>query len=207
MTQNFGGTMSKLPQTTMQATEQPRLPIAALLALAMTGFICIFTETIPAGLLPQIAQGLNVSESVAGQLITSYALGSLIAAIPLTILTAKWPRRHVLLFTAIGFLIFNTITALSQHIILTLIVRFFAGAAAGLAWSLLAGYARRMVRPEQQGKAMAIAMIGTPIALSLGVPAGTWLGQLIGWKMSFVIMSILTIIRIFITFTLFRFME
>lgn len=197
MTQNFGGTMSKLPQTTMQATEQSRLPIAALLALAMTGFICIFTETIPAGLLPQIAQGLNVSESVAGQLITSYALGSLIAAIPLTILTAKWPRRHVLLFTAIGFLIFNTITALSQHIILTLIVRFFAGAAAGLAWSLLAGYARRMVRPEQQGKAMAIAMIGTPIALSLGVPAGTWLGQLIGWKMSFLIMSILTIILIF----------
>jgi predicted MFS family arabinose efflux permease len=67
---------------------------------------------------------------------------------------------------------------------------------AGLAWSLLAGYARRMVAPEQQGRAMAIAMVGTPVALSLGVPFGTWLGAAVGWRSAFGVMSLLTIVLI-----------
>jgi predicted MFS family arabinose efflux permease len=170
-----------------------RLPVAALLALAMTGFICIMTETLPAGLLPEIAQGLGVSNALAGQSVTAYAAGSLVAAIPLTMATAHWRRRHVLLATILGFLLFNTLTALSTHYLLTLVARFAAGAAAGLAWSLLAGYARRMVAPRLQGKAMAIAMIGTPVALSLGVPLGTWLGGLLGWRLAFATMSVLTL--------------
>ncbi|WP_311238103.1 MULTISPECIES: MFS transporter [unclassified Xanthomonas] len=169
------------------------LPIAALLALAMTGFICIVTETLPAGLLPQISDGLAVTPALAGQTVTAYAVGSLLAAIPLTIATQHWRRRRVLLLTIVGFLVFNSVTALSTHYGLTLVARFFAGAAAGLAWSLLAGYARRMVQPEQQGKAMAIAMVGTPIALSLGVPLGTWMGGLIGWRTAFAAMSALTV--------------
>ncbi len=170
-----------------------RLPIAALLALAMTGFICIMTETLPAGLLPEIAQGLVVSNALAGQTVTAYAVGSLVAAIPLTIATAGWRRRRVLLATLLGFLLFNTLTALSSSYTLTLIARLAAGAAAGLAWSLLAGYARRMVVPRLQGRAMAVAMIGTPVALSLGVPLGTWLGGLLGWRLAFAAMSVLTL--------------
>ncbi|MCW2255056.1 putative MFS family arabinose efflux permease [Providencia alcalifaciens] len=172
------------------------LPISALLALAMTGFICIVTETLPAGLLFQISSSLNVESSFAGQTITVYALGSLIAAIPLTIATQSWRRRTVLLCTIVGFLLFNTLTALSSFYWLTLVARFFAGVSAGLAWSLLAGYARRMVQPHQQGKAMAIAMIGTPIALSLGVPLGAWLGGLVGWRSAFGVMSALSVILI-----------
>ncbi|KHL55906.1 MFS transporter [Xanthomonas cannabis pv. cannabis] len=175
------------------ATAAARLPIAALLALAMTGFICIVTETLPAGLLPQISQGLGVTPALAGQTVTAYAVGSLLAAIPLTIATQQWRRRNVLLLTIVGFLLFNSVTALSTNYALTLVARFFAGAAAGLAWSLLAGYARRMVQPEQQGKAMAIAMVGTPIALSLGVPLGTWMGGVVGWQAAFASMSALTI--------------
>ncbi|WP_133854637.1 MFS transporter [Comamonas sp. JUb58] len=170
-----------------------RLPISALLALAMTGFICIVTETLPAGLLPQISEGLGVSQALAGQMITAYALGSLLAAIPLTIATRGWRRRNVLLLTIVGFLAFNSLTALSSNYWLTLASRFCAGMAAGLAWSLLAGYARRMVAPHLQGRAMAIAMVGTPIALSLGVPVGTWLGALVGWRTAFGIMSLLTL--------------
>lgn len=178
----------------MTATPDPeRLPVAALLALAMTGFICIMTETLPAGLLPEIAQGLTVSPALAGQTVTAYAAGSLIAAIPLTLATARWRRRRVLLATILGFLLFNTLTALSSSYALTLIARFAAGAAAGLAWSLLAGYARRLVVPRLQGRAMAIAMIGTPVALSLGVPLGTWLGGLLGWRLAFAAMSALTL--------------
>ena len=173
-----------------------RLPMGALLALAMTGFICIVTETLPAGLLPQISSGLEVSSALAGQMVTVYALGSLLAAIPLTIATQGWRRRNVLLLTIVGFLLFNSITAWSSHYGVTLIARFFAGASAGLAWSLLAGYARRMVAPDLQGRAMAVAMVGTPIALSLGVPLGTWLGALVGWRTAFGLMSILTLVLI-----------
>lgn len=178
------------------STGQPasdRLPVSALLALAMTGFLCIVTETLPAGLLPQISAGLEVSQALAGQMVTAYALGSLLAAIPLTIATRGWRRRNVLLMTIIGFLLFNSATALSTNYGLTLVARFFAGMAAGLAWSLLAGYARRMVAPWQQGRAMALAMVGTPIALSLGVPLGTLLGATVGWRVAFWIMSAMTL--------------
>lgn len=181
------------PKEIRRPADAERLPMAALLALAMTGFICIVTETLPAGLLPQIGEGLGVTQSLAGQMVTAYALGSLLAAIPLTIATRGWRRRNVLLLTIVGFLVFNSITALSSNYWLTLMSRFFAGVAAGLAWSLLAGYARRMVAPHQQGRAMAVAMVGTPIALSLGVPLGTWLGTLVGWRTAFGIMSLLTL--------------
>ncbi|MGX9864561.1 MULTISPECIES: MFS transporter [Pseudomonas fluorescens group] len=183
------------PSITLTATPK-RLPIGALLALAMTGFICIVTETLPAGLLPLISEGLTISPSMAGQMVTAYALGSVLAVIPMTIATRGWRRRNVLLLTIVGFLVFNSITALSSHYGVTLVARFFAGVAAGLAWSLLAGYARRMVVPEQQGKALALAMVGTPIALSLGVPLGTWLGGLVGWRSTFGLMSALTLLLI-----------
>lgn len=144
----------------------------------MTGFICIATETLPAGLLPQISSSLSLSPALAGQLVTAYALGSVLAVIPLMILTSTWPRRNVLLLTLIGFLLFNAVTAFSSDYRVTLVARFLAGCAAGLGWGLIGAFARQMVEPHQQGKAMAIAMIGTPIALSLGVPLGTWLGGL-----------------------------
>ena len=183
------------PSLTLSAASE-RLPIGALLALAMTGFICIVTETLPAGLLPLISEGLAISPSMAGQMVTAYALGSVLAVIPMTIATRGWRRRNVLLLTIVGFLLFNSITALSSHYGVTLVARFFAGVAAGLAWSLLAGYARRMVAPHQQGKALALAMVGTPIALSLGVPLGTWLGGLVGWRTAFGLMSGLTLVLI-----------
>ncbi|WP_345784473.1 MFS transporter [Stenotrophomonas chelatiphaga] len=146
--------------------------------------------------MPLMSAGLDITPAMAGQTVTAYALGSVLAAIPLTIATQKWRRRNVLLLTIVGFLVFNSITALSTDYSLTLAARFFAGAAAGLAWSLLAGYARRMVQPEQQGRAMAIAMVGTPIALSLGVPLGTWMGGLLGWRTAFGAMSALTALLI-----------
>lgn len=181
---------------TTDEVQGPKLPLGALLALAMTGFICIVTETLPAGLLPEIGSGLGISASLAGQMVTVYALGSLLAVIPLTIATQSWRRRTVLLLTVVGFLVFNSITALSSHYWLTLVARFFAGVSAGLAWSLIAGYARRMVAPQLQGRALAVAMVGTPVALSLGVPLGTWLGGFMGWRMAFGLMSGLTLVLI-----------
>jgi predicted MFS family arabinose efflux permease len=176
--------------------EKYRLPILGLLALAMAGFMAIMTETLPAGLLPQISNGLNVSESLAGQLVTLYAVGSLTAAIPVIVATRRWRRRPLLLSAICGFLVFNSVTAISSSYILTLIARFFAGVSAGIAWGLIAGYARRMVSDEFKGRGMAIAMIGTPIALTFGVPIGTFLGAFIGWRSVFGIMSFMALILI-----------
>ncbi|MDG2968095.1 MFS transporter [Pseudomonas extremaustralis] len=177
------------------ASVQPdALPLGGLLALACAGFITILTEAMPAGLLPQMSEGLGVSPALAGQLVTVYALGSLLAAIPLTLLTRGWRRRPLLLLAIGGFALVNSMTALSSHYGLTLTARFFAGVFAGLLWALLAGYASRMVAPHLQGRAIALAMVGAPLALSLGMPAGTFLGTTVGWRLSFAIMTGLTLV-------------
>ncbi|MDT3496362.1 MFS transporter [Bacillus toyonensis] len=173
-----------------------RLPWNGLIALALAGFICILTETIPAGLLIEIGHGLGVTESLAGQLVTSYALGSLLAAIPLTIATQVWRRKALLLLCIVGFLLFNTITAFSFNYTLTLIVRFLAGVTAGILWGMTAGYARLMAPESLKGKAMAVAMTGTPLALAFGVPLGTFLGSFLGWRSVFGILSILSLILV-----------
>ena len=171
-----------------------RLPLGALLALAMAGFITILTEALPAGLLPQMAQGLAVSQASIGQTVTIYAIGSLVAAIPLVAATQGVRRRPLLLAAIAGFVLANTVTALSSGYVLTLAARFLAGVSAGLLWALLAGYAARMVPAHQQGRAIAVAMLGAPLALSLGVPAGTFLGALWGWRAGFGIMSGLALV-------------
>ncbi len=176
-----------------EAGASETLPISALLALAMTGFTAILTETLPAGLLPHMAAGLDVSESLAGQTITVYAVGSLLAAIPLTLCTQGWRRKPTLLVAIFGFLIFNCVTAVSTSYALTLVARFMGGVAAGLGWGIIAGYARRMVVAPLRGKALAIAMVGTPLALSIGVPLGAMLGTTLGWRMAFGLMSITTL--------------
>ncbi|CRM70139.1 MFS transporter [Pseudomonas sp. 58 R 3] len=188
--------MSDCPPITNPAvtTVKDALPLGGLLALACAGFITILTEAMPAGLLPQMSEGLQVSQALVGQLVTLYALGSLLAAIPLTLLTQGWRRRPLLLIAIGGFALVNSVTALSTHYGLTLVARFFAGVFAGLLWALLAGYASRMVAPRLQGRAIAVAMLGAPLALSLGVPAGTFLGTAVGWRLSFAIMTGLTLL-------------
>lgn len=170
------------------------LPIASLLALALSGFITIMTEALPAGLLAQISASLAVTEAMAGQLVTIYAIGSLVAAIPLVAATQHVRRRTLLLSAIAGFVVTNSVTMLSSSFMLTMVARLLAGASAGLLWALLAGYAARMVSPQQQGRAIAIAMLGAPLALSLGVPAGTFLSGFVGWRMCFGIMSVLALL-------------
>ncbi|OKI45445.1 MFS transporter [Streptomyces sp. TSRI0281] len=169
------------------------LPLSALLALATAVFITSLTETLPAGLLPAMSADLGVGESATGQTVTVYAVGTALTAIPLTAATAGWRRKRLLLAAMTGFAVANTVTALSGSYPLTLAARFAAGVAAGLAWALLAGYARRMAPPHLRGRAVAIAMAGIPVALSLGVPAGTFLGTVLSWRVAFLAMSVLTV--------------
>ncbi|WP_369183981.1 MFS transporter [Streptomyces sp. Y1] len=168
-------------------------PLPALLALATAVFVTALTETLPAGVLPGMGGSLGVSESAAGQTVTIYAVGTAATAIPLTAATAGWGRKRLLLTAMAGFAAANTVTAASGSYPLTLAARFLAGVAAGLAWALLAGYARRLVPADQQGRAMAVAMAGVPVALSLGVPVGTFLGHALDWRVPFLAMTALAL--------------
>ncbi|THV26534.1 MFS transporter [Glycomyces paridis] len=179
--------------TSTRAVEAPagpgRLPLSGLLALATAVFITVITESLPAGVLPAMGADLGVGEPAMGQAVTVYAVGTALTVIPLAHLTAGWGRKPVLLLAVGGFVAANTLTALSTDYTLTLAARFVAGAAAGLSWALMVGYARRMAPPAMQGKAIAIVMAGIPLALALGVPAGTFIGGALGWREAFGLMS------------------
>ncbi len=183
--------MTTTTATVGERTE--RLPVAALLALSMTGFLALLTETMPAGMLLRISQDLGVSEALAGQFVTLYAIGSLVAAIPLTAATLGWRRRPLLIAALVAVLAFNTLTALTSSYAVALVARFMAGMAGGLIWGMLAGYARRMVPEHLKGRALAVAGLGAPLALSLGVPLGTLMGATLGWRTAFGGMSLLTL--------------
>lgn len=176
------------------STSQKSLPWANLLALSMAAFITILTEALPAALLPQMAQDLGVSQAWIGQTVTTYAFGSLVAAIPLVTMTRSMRRRPMLMAAVLGFALANSVTALSDSFTLIMTARIVAGMAAGMLWALLAGYATRLVAPQFRGRAIAVAMAGTPLALSLGVPAGGWLGLAWGWRWCFGLASTLDLL-------------
>ncbi|SPZ59486.1 Purine ribonucleoside efflux pump nepI [Serratia quinivorans] len=179
--------------TSASSRNTETLPIAALLALAMSAFITLLTEIMPAGLLSSIAGGLNVSESLAGQFITAYAVGALVAAIPVTTLTQGMRRRPLLLVAIFGFSVVNLVTALSDSYSISLIARFFAGVFGGIVWSLLAGFAVRISPSHLSGRAIAISGAGATIALVFGVPLGALLGRTIGWQGAFGLMTVLAL--------------
>ncbi|MGW2822699.1 MFS transporter [Streptomyces sp. NPDC001443] len=188
--------------TTASPTRRDVLPWPALLALGTAVFITSLTETLPAGVLPQMSSSLGVSSGAAGQTVTVYAAGTALTAIPLAAATTGIRRKPLLLCAMTVFLVANTLTAAAPGYAILLVSRFLAGVAAGLAWAILAGYARRIAPPGQEGRAIAIAMTGIPLALSLGVPAGTLLGQQIGWRTSFAAVSAITLVVLtWITFS------
>ncbi|MFI6360621.1 MFS transporter, partial [Streptomyces sp. NPDC050743] len=172
---------------TLTATrEKPaHLPVRALVGLFLTGFAAMLTEALPAGLLPEMGRTLGVSVAGAGQTVTIYAAGAAVAAIPLSRATARWPRKRVIQLTLVTLALTNTLTAVSGAYTLTLVVRFVAGLATGLIWSLLGGYAARLAPGDKQGRAIAIAMAGVPVSLAVGTPLGTLLGQAGGWQFAF----------------------
>ncbi|MFM9629054.1 MFS transporter [Streptomyces galilaeus] len=161
------------------------LPWSGLLALSTAAFTAVVTELLPAGLLPRMAPALGVSESRVGFLVTGYAVASFAAAIPVTALLRGLPRRPVLMGALLGFALSNVVVALSSSYGVTFAARLVAGVTGGTLWAMLAGYAARMVPAERRGRAIAVVLAGITLALSLGVPAGTALARLAGWRAAF----------------------
>ncbi|MGV9349091.1 MFS transporter [Streptomyces spiralis] len=185
--------MTTTSSHTQPRTRQVGLPWSALLALGTAVFITSLTETLPAGVLPEMSASLRASSGATGQAVTVYAAGTALTAIPLAKATASVPRKPLLLGAMAVFLVANTLTAAAPGYIVLLAGRFLAGVAAGLAWAILAGYARRIAPPRLEGRAIAVAMTDILVALSLGVPAGTLIGEQAGWRAAFGAVSLVTL--------------
>lgn len=184
----------RFPKPPAEAGPQDQLQLVKLLALALATFVTVLTEALPAGILPAMSDGLAVSEALIGQLVTVYATGTLLTAMPLTTATQGFRRRPLLLIAIGGFAAVNLVTAFSTHYTVTLAARFVAGIFAGLLWALVAGYAVRMVPDHLKGRSMTIAMVGIPLALSIGIPAFTFLAAITGWRVVFSLLSCLAVI-------------
>ncbi|WP_340685387.1 MFS transporter [Amycolatopsis coloradensis] len=169
------------------------LPLPALLALTTTVFLGCLTEVLPAGLLLGMSEDLGVSPSATGQLVTVYAITTALTAVPLTGATLRVPRKRLLLALIAGFLVTNLVIAVASSYPLILAARVVSGALTGVMWSLVAGYAMRLAPPGLTGRALAVAMSGTPIGFALGVPAGTALGELADWRWAFAAMALITV--------------
>ncbi|WP_183091844.1 MFS transporter [Mycetocola lacteus] len=173
---------------------RPVRPLPAAILLAGVGFITLLTEILPAGLLPQIARDLGVSVSLAGQGIVAFAIGCIVAAIPLTRATATWNRRSLLLGVLIVSALANLGTAMAPEIVTHLGTRFVAGLAAGVVWAMIPGYVRGFTGPGRLGATLGVAFIGGTMSFAVGVPLGTLLGTSMGWRAVFAIIAGLTVI-------------
>ncbi|MGW4384570.1 MFS transporter [Kitasatospora sp. NPDC004531] len=180
------------PRTAAAPSDRRRgLHWSPLLALATAAFLGIVTEALPAGVLPEMAHDLRVGESAMGQSLTGYALATGLSAVPLVRATAHWSRKRLVLAAVAVLLVANVVTALSPSYPLTMAARIAAGVAVAAIWSELVGYARRLTPPELHGRAIAVTALGVPLALSLGIPLGTWSGRLIGWRPTFALVAAL----------------
>ncbi|MBX6385483.1 MAG: MFS transporter [Microbispora sp.] len=182
------------PINSSSGAEVRKLPMSPLLALCTAAFMGILTEALPAGVLPEMARDLSVGESAMGQSLTIYAIATGLSAIPGAALTATWSRRRLLLTAVAAFAVANTVTAVSSSYPLTMAFRLVAGVAAAVIWAELVGYARRLAPVHLQGRAIAITMAGIPLALSLGIPLGTFLGAMFGWRLTFGLVTLVSVV-------------
>ncbi len=166
-----------------------RLPVLGLLVLSAAACTDVMTDLLPAGLLPQMGASLRVQESRVGYFVSAFAIASAVAAIPVTAALRRVPRRVALMAALGGFALFNGVTAISSSYSLTFATRLLVGVMGGALWSMLAGYAARMVPAERRARAVAIVLAGITVALCLGVPAGTALAAAVGWRASFALLS------------------
>ena len=156
-----------------------------LLALAIGAFGIGTTEFAPMGLLPSIAEGVNVSIPSAGMLISAYALGVMIGAPLMTLVLARWPRRTALIALMSIFVAGNLLSALAPSYTTLLLARLVTSLNHGAFFGLGSLVAASLVPRERQASAVATMFMGLTLANVTGVPAATWLGQIIGWRMSF----------------------
>lgn len=156
-----------------------------LLALAIGAFGIGTTEFSPMGLLPVIAKGVDVSIPAAGMLISAYAIGVMVGAPLMTLLLSHRSRRNALIFLMAIFTVGNVLSAISPDYGTLLASRILTSLNHGAFFGLGSVVAASVVPKHKQASAVATMFMGLTIANIGGVPAATWLGEVIGWRMSF----------------------
>ncbi|MFE8103037.1 MFS transporter [Brenneria goodwinii] len=156
-----------------------------LVALATGAFAIGTTEFSPMGLLPVIARGVDVSIPAAGMLISAYAIGVMVGAPIMTLLLARYSHRSALIFLMSIFTLGNLLSALSPNYTVLLLSRLITSLNHGAFFGLGSVVAASVVTRDKQASAVATMFMGLTIANIGGVPAATWLGEMIGWRMSF----------------------
>lgn len=171
----------------------------ALLALAISAFGIGTTEFVIVGLLSTVAQDLKVTITLAGLLISGYALGVAVGAPIMTALTSRIPRKTLLILLMIVFVIGNSVAALSSSFILLLVSRFFTAFSHGVFFSIGSTIAADLVPENKRASAIATMFTGLTVATVTGVPLGTFIGQMFGWRATFWGVAILGLIALIAT--------
>lgn len=168
----------------------------ALLALTLSAFAIGTTEFVIVGLIPSMANDLQVSLPSAGLLVSLYALGVAIGAPVLTALTGKWNRKSVLLGVMSLFVIGNLLAWQAPGYPTLVLARILTGLAHGVFFSIGSTIATGLVPKEKAASAIAIMFTGLTVALVTGVPLGTYIGQQFGWQSTFLIVALLGLIAL-----------
>jgi DHA1 family inner membrane transport protein len=156
-----------------------------LVALFLAAFAFGTTEFVIAGVLPQVAAGLEVSIPTAGYLVSGYALGIAIGGPLLTLLTARLPRKTLLVWLTVAFVIGQVACALAPDFFSMLMIRFAVAVAHGAYFGVAMVLATGLVRPEQRGMAVAVVLAGLTVSNVIGVPVGAAIGNALGWRATF----------------------
>ncbi|NPC99044.1 MFS transporter [Nocardioides sp. zg-DK7169] len=162
----------------------------------MGGFTIGTTEFVTMGLLPQVADGVGVSIPTAGHTISAYALGVVIGAPVLAYFGATWPRRALLLWLMAAYAVFNLLSAAAPTYEVLAAARFLDGLPHGIYFGVASLVAASLVPPERTGRAVASVMLGLSVANVVGVPAATWLGQVLGWRAAYVVAAVLAALTV-----------
>lgn len=160
------------------------MPVS-LLALAAGAFGIGTTEFIIMGLLTQVSQDLGISIPTAGTLISGYAFGVAVGAPVLTLATRRWPRKQLLMGLMLIFIAGNIAAVFAPNYASLMAARMLTSLTHGTFFGVGAVVATSLVAKEKQASAIALMFSGLTLATLLGVPAGTWIGQHLGWRMAF----------------------
>ena len=168
-----------------------------LLALAIGAFAIGTTEFSPMGFLPEIAQDFNISIPRAGMLISAYALGVMLAAPLITLWLSRYPKRQSLILLMAIFSIGNILAMLAPSYLGLMGARIITSLNHGAFFGIGSVVAASVVPKDKQASAVAMMFMGLTIANIGGVPLATWVGQHLGWRMSFLGISLLGLITMF----------
>ncbi|RYZ91170.1 MAG: MFS transporter, partial [Proteobacteria bacterium] len=165
----------------------PKAAWAGIWAMTLGVSGIMIGEFLPAGLLTPMAQDLSISEGMAGQAVTATSIFAVIASLLTAYLSRKMDRRKVLLLMSAFMALSSALVALSSHFGVLLFGRVLLGIALGGAWSLSTALAIRLVNQEDVPKALGIIHSGASLSAVLAAPLGSFVGNLIGWRDTFLL--------------------